>query len=221
MNQNKLLDLLTMREAAKDLRYLLGRNYGRTSAVNFIGDKYLLDKEERRILFRAIYPPEDVKKRKSKLISVTKVENKIIAIDGYNQIIVVESLLNRLPVIDCDDGLIRDITGVFSNYKVSDVTRDAINLILDLLVENSPKKTLLYFDQPISKSGELAMSLKKRLMEYGLEGDAAAVKQPDREVLNKGEVVASSDGIIIDNAEMIVDLAGHIARNSRRKLIKI
>ncbi|MFX1487180.1 MAG: DUF434 domain-containing protein [Promethearchaeota archaeon] len=221
MNQNELLDLLTMGEAAKDLRYLLSRSYGRTSAVNFIGDKYLLDKEERHILFRAVYPPEDAEKRRNKLISIEKVENKVLAIDGYNQIIVVESLLNRLPIIDCDDGFIRDITGVFSNYKVSNVTYDAIKLILDLVVEYLPKKTLFYFDQPISKSGELAMEVKKRLMEYGLEGDAGAVKQPDREVLNEGEIVASSDGIIIDSAEMIVDLAGYIVRKSKKKLVKI
>ena len=152
---------------------------------------------------------------------IKEIKNKILAIDGYNQIIVVESMLNKLPIIDCDDGVLRDITGVFSNYKVTDVTYNAIKLILDVLVEYSPRTTLFYFDQPISKSGELARTVKKRLMEYGLKGDARAVKQPDREVLSKGEIVASSDGIIIDNTNAVVDLAGHIVRKSRRKLVRI
>ncbi|MFX0096424.1 MAG: DUF434 domain-containing protein [Candidatus Hodarchaeota archaeon] len=221
MKQNKLPNLSNMKEAAKDLRYLLSRGYGRTSALNLVGDKYLLDNEERHILFRAIYPPQDAEKRKDKLISVTEIKNKVLAIDGYNQIIVIESMLKELPIIDCDDGVLRDITGVFSNYKVAEVTYDAIKLILDLLVKCFPRTTLFYFDQPISKSGELARTVRKRIAEHGLKGDAGAVKQPDREVLSRGEVVASSDGIIIDNADAVVDLAGHIVRMSRRKLIKI
>ena len=148
MKQDKLLNLSNMKEAVKDLRYLLSRGYGRTSAVNFVGDKYLLDKDERHILFRAIFTPQDAEKRKHKLISIKEIKNKILAIDGYNQIIVVESMLNKLPIIDCDDGVLRDITGVFSNYKVTDVTYNAIKLILDVLVEYSPRTTLFYFDQP-------------------------------------------------------------------------
>ncbi|MFX0068195.1 MAG: DUF434 domain-containing protein [Candidatus Hodarchaeota archaeon] len=221
MKKNKPLDLSNMKEAAKDLRYLLSRGYGRTSALNLVGDKYLLDNEERHILFRAIYPPQDAEKRKNKLTSVEEIKDRVLAIDGYNQIIVVESMLNKLPIIDCDDGVLRDISGVFSNYKVTDVTYDAIELILDLLVKCFPRTTLFYFDQPISKSGELARTVRKRLAEYRLEGDAGAVKQPDREVLSKGDIVASSDGIIIDNANAVVDLAGHIVRKSKRKLIRI
>ena len=54
-------------EAAQDLKHLLNRGYNKKGALKLVGDRYLLDKEERHVLFRAIFAEQDVKDRKSKM----------------------------------------------------------------------------------------------------------------------------------------------------------
>lgn len=209
-----------LREAAKDLRYLLTRRYNRRGAVVFVGDRYLLNKNERHLLFRAIYPKEEVAKRKAKLVPIGEICGKILAVDGYNVLVILESLLKGLPLILADDGFVRDISGVFNKYRMSEDTFKAIDLILLELGKHPPRSVYFFFDQPISKSGELAALVRRKLMECRLEGDAKAVKQPESAVIKMGEVVASSDSVVIKRARKIVDLAGHIVKmKAKEKLL--
>ncbi len=52
-----------------------------------------------------------------------------------------------------------------------------------------------------------------RLGEMGLRGDARAVRVPETILLGYQGVVATSDSVIIDGVERVVDLAGHVIRN--------
>jgi hypothetical protein len=44
----------------------------------------------------------------------------------------------------------------------------------------------------------------------GLTGDARAVEAPGKELLSPGQIIASSDSILIDKAEKGFDLAGYV-----------
>ncbi|MEX2704498.1 MAG: DUF434 domain-containing protein [Candidatus Freyrarchaeum guaymaensis] len=204
-------------EAAEDLRYLLNRNYNRDQALTFVGDHYRLHKEERFILYRAIYSQKEVRERKEKTISFEELQGKTLTIDAYNVIIVLETMLKGKELIESDDSFVRDISGVFGKHKITKTTRQAISLIMQALKQNPPKKTLIFFDSPVSKSGELAAITRKKMEEYGINGTAQIVKQADNAVIRRGEVAATSDSVILQKAKKTFDLAGYIVREKNYK----
>ena len=204
-------------EAAEDLRYLLNRNYNRDQALTFVGDHYRLHKEERFILYRAIYSQKEVRERKEKIISFEELQGKTLTIDAYNVIIVLETMLKGKELVESDDSFVRDISGVFGKHKITKTTHQAISLIMQTLKQNPPKKTLFFFDSPVSKSGELAAITRRKMEEHGINGTAQVVKQADNAVLRRGEVAATSDSVILQKAKKTFDLAGYIVRKKNYK----
>ena len=204
-------------EAAEDLRYLLNRNYNRDQALTFVGDHYRLHKEERFILYRAIYSQKEVRERKEKTISFEELQGKTLTIDAYNVIIVLETMLKGKELIESDDSFVRDISGVFGKHKITKTTYQAISLIMQTLKQNPPKKTLIFFDSPVSKSGELAAITRRKMEEHGINGTAQVVKQADNAVIRRGEVAATSDSVILQKAKKTFDLAGYIVREKNYK----
>ncbi len=204
-------------EAAEDLRYLLNRNYNRDQTLTFVGDHYKLKKEDRFTLYRAIYSQKEAKERKEKTVTPKELKDKTLTIDAYNVIIVLETMLKGKNLIDADDTFVRDIQGVFGKHKITKTTHQAINLIMQTLKQNPPQETLIFFDSPVSKSGELAAITRKKMEEYGINGTAQVVKQADNAVLRRGQVAATSDSVILQKAKKTFDLAGYIARTKNYK----
>ncbi len=200
--------------AAADLRYLLNylhsKGYEKRSVVRLVGDRYLLDKSQRHLLYRSICSEEESRTRKAKLVSLAQIQGCILAIDGYNVLITIESALARRTLVLADDGLVRDIAGVFGRYKTSEKTYAALALVFEALEEGQPQTALFFLDSPISKSGELAARIRQMLEEKGLPSDAQAVEAPGKELLSSGGIIATSDSILIDKAERVFDLAGYV-----------
>jgi hypothetical protein len=115
-------------------------------------------------------------------------------------------------MVVADDGFVRDISGVSSAYRMGAVTIRAIDLIMEVLRGAHPQKTLFLFDAPISKSGRLAAYVAERLAVMGLDGEARAVKVPEKILIGYDGVVATSDSAIIDRVEKAIDLAGEVIR---------
>jgi len=219
-----------LKRAVEDFRYLLGRGYNRESALKFVGDKYQLNKSIRLLLYRCVYGKSEAKKHREKLVSITEMKNEVLAVDGYNSLITVESMLENKPIILCDDGFIRDLSAIHGKYKFTSTTIQALKLLAKTLLKSKIKQVKFFFDSQVSRSGELASLTRKILVEAGLDGDALAVKKADSEVLGWSKIVASSDAVIIQKANKVFDLAGEtikqenpkkILRLNSKKLLKI
>jgi len=209
-------------EAVKDLRYLLNRGYNRESAVRFVGDRYQLNSRQRLTLYRAVYDEKTAEAHMSKMVPVSAVRGRRIAVDGYNTLITVESLLEDKLVVSCDDGFVRDISAIHGRHKPTRTTTRALQLLLELLQELQPSEVLFSYDAQVSFSGELAAQTRRLFTEYGLHGEAHVVKQADVFALKHGEIVSSSDAVLIDKAARVVDLAGEIGRRRfRNKLLTL
>jgi hypothetical protein len=187
-----------------------------------VGDKYQLAKSERLLLYRCIYSSKESEEHRKKLVPLKDVQNQKIAIDGYNVIITVESMLKNKPLILCDDGYVRDISAVHRKYKQTKITVKTVKTVIETLKSNNIKEAVFLFDAQISKSGELASLTRKILKNLGLTGEALTVKKADKKTINQSNVVASSDAVIINKAEKIVDLAGEIIKQKApEKLLRI
>jgi hypothetical protein len=196
---------MNIKKAAIDIRYLLDNGYPPKSAVGFVCDHYRLDGDSRHILSRTVIAGSICEKRRKKFLPCYKIRGDDIIIDGYNIIIGMESILEKKAIL-CDDGVVRDIKGVSRNFRTSENTHKAIELILSFLKEKSPSQVFFIFDSQISKSGELVKLLCEKIPGSGLKGNANTSRHVDHDLKVSHYIVASSDGVIIDAAEKVVNL---------------
>ena len=199
--------------AAIDFHYLLNRGYPRKTSLELVGNRYELSFDQRHLLHRGIFSDSDATARKGKKVSLQRLRNKKVAIDGHNVLITVEAALAGRPLVSSNDGFIRDISGLSGNFRKTKLTDEAIRLVLDVLRKARPLYSLFLFDAPISKSGLLAYEVREQLRKERVQGDSLAIKVPEKILLEFSGIVATSDTAIIDRSEAVFDLAGSIIKN--------
>jgi hypothetical protein len=199
-----------LQEASKDFRYLLNRGYPRKAALELVGNRYQLISDQRQLLHRGVFSDAVSESRRKRKIPMEGIRDKDLAIDGYNVIITIEAGLSGRPLVLGDDGFIRDISGLSGNFKKTERTEEAVQLILDIIKRVKPYRTLFLFDAPISRSGKLAQEVRDRLKRENLLGDAMAVRVPETILIGFSGMIATSDTAIIDQSKKVVDLAGYI-----------
>lgn len=202
---------MSLGRAVADIRYLLDRGYPQTGAVSFVCNHYRLDEEARHLLYRVMIPRAISEKRRAKFMRCDEIKGSSLIIDGYNILIGAESILEKRAHL-CEDMVIRDVKGAFRNYNTSEVTDKAIEVILRFLKEMAPSHVCFLLDAQISKSGMLAMRIRERIKEAGINGDARTSKHVDYDLKNSKYIVATSDGVIIDEAPKVVNFLACVVR---------
>jgi len=215
MKTSKFKDLP---KAARDFRFLLNRGYPRKAVLDLVGNRYGLTSDERHLLHRGVFSNSDSGSRRKKKVFIGEVRNKDLVIDGHNVLITVETGISGRPLVVGDDGFIRDISGLSGNFQKTEMTVQALELVLNFLKRVKPCQTLFLFDSPISRSGELAQEVRSRMQKENLSGDAMAVRVPEKILIGFPGTVATSDTAIIDRSHKVTDLAGYVL--SRQKKLK-
>ena len=201
-----------LQEAAADFRYLLARAYPRPAALTLVGNRYGLSRTARQLLHRGVFAPAVALARRAKLRRLRDLPGRPLALDGHNVLITLECASRGLPLVAADDGFIRDVGQVSRAFKVSDATDRALTLVADYLAAQAPGPLQVFYDAPLSLSGELAGRTREIWASRGLAVQAAAVPVPERELAAFPGPIATSDTALIDAHETVVDLAGEIIR---------
>jgi len=203
-----------LKEAAADLRYLLDRGYPKSAALTLVGNQYHLASDLRHLVHRAVFPPAEAGARRSRLLAFENLRGRRLSVDGFNVLITLESALLDRPIILADDGVVRDAAGLFSKYRMDDApdgsTNRALSLLLDTLEEARLQHCFVGFHQAMSRSGELAAKLRDELSRRGIPGRAETLRSVESELLTQGEVVATANSALLDQAAAAFDLAGYI-----------
>lgn len=209
-----------LKRAIQDLRYLLNKDYPRSSAVKFVADHYQLVLDDRHLLTRCVFSEDEVNDHRKRLIKPREVKGCNVGIDGYNVLITIESVMRGEKVVKCDDGFIRDLQAIFGKYRMSDSTEPAVFKILDILEDLKPEKVFFFFDKQVSKSGELAGFIRRELENRWLEGSARATEGTDAEVWDV-DVSASSDRVIIERSDRVLDIPAEFVRRTGTNLLDL
>jgi hypothetical protein len=199
-------------EAAADFRYLLARAYPRPAALTLVGNRYGLDEIARRLLHRGVFAPEVAAARRAKLRRLRDLPGQPLALDGHNVLITLECALRKLPLVAADDGFVRDVGQVSRAFRVSPATDRVLTLVADYLAAQATGPLQVFYDAPLSLSGELAGRTREIWASQGLAVQAQAVPVPERELAAFPGPIATSDTALIDAHEPVVDLAGEIIR---------
>jgi hypothetical protein len=199
-------------DAAKDFRFLLARGYPRRNALDLVGNRYGLAETARRLLHRGVFAPATAAARRAKLRRLREVPGRPLALDGHNVLITLECAGRGLPLVAADDGFIRDVGEVSRAFKVSPATDRVLALVADYLADYTVGPIEVYYDAPLSLSGELARRTREVFASRGLAVQAAAVPVPERSLSGFTGAIATSDTALIDAHAIVVDLAGEIIR---------
>ena len=199
-------------EAAADFRFLLARGYPRKNALGLVGNRYGLDHTARQLLHRGVFAPVVAAVRRAKLRRLRDVPGRPLALDGHNVLITLECAERQLPLVAADDGFIRDVGEVSRAFRVAPATDRVLTLMADYLVDQAAGPLEVFYDAPLSLSGELARRTREIFASRGLTVRAQAVPVPERMLSGFPGAIATSDTALIDAHETVVDLAGEIIR---------
>ncbi len=205
--------------ASRDYLYLKRRGYSIKSILEIIGNRFQLNNDERNVLYRGFFTKKEIRSRLSRLLSETMINGSLLEIDGYNQLITIESYRKGRFVFKATDGIVRDTASVYRSYKITDITVEVMGLLIKNLRDLRLREARFYFDKPISHSGELCVLAKNLMDKHRVAGNAETVLSPDYVLKNAG-FVATSDSVIISEAKGVFDLAGWlITKVWRPKLV--
>jgi hypothetical protein len=199
-------------EAAADFRFLLARGYPRRAALGLVGNRYGLDEIGRRLLHRGVFAPEVAAARRAKLRLLRELPGLPLGLDGHNVLITLECAARHLPLVAADDGFIRDVGEISRAFRVSDATDRVLTLVADYLAGQAAGPLEVFYDAPLSLSGELAGRTREIFASRHLAVQAAAVPVPERLLSGFPGAIATSDTALIDAHATVVDLAGEIIR---------
>jgi hypothetical protein len=194
-------------QAASDFFFLQNRRYPRSSALEWVGNRYQLFHLERQLLHRGVFSQSAALGRSAKQCKGADWQSEWLIVDGHNVQITVESAILGRPILAANDGALRDLAGESSQFRLTETSQMATDMIFRFLGEFRPRKALFLFDAPMSHSGRLADAYRQRLKAEGLKGEARAVPVPEREFPYTEGVIASSDHAVLNDSMHWVDLA--------------
>lgn len=202
--------LPTLREAARDLAYLVTRGYTERAALKLVGDRFQLARRQRMALLRVVCSDNSLDCRRAHEVPPGRCAGRMLAVDGYNVLIAVESALSGGMLFRGRDGCIRDIASIHGSYRRVAETLPALQLLGQTLSAVHPAAVTLYFDAPVSNSGRLAALAFDEAKRHGWTWRVEAVHNPDRALIDGDAVAVTSDGIVLDHVEHWLNPMPHI-----------
>jgi hypothetical protein len=186
-----------LKNAVKDLSWLLTRGYPKNSSLTLVGNRYSLKDRQRIAVGRCSFSKEQIFKRKK--TNIKKIKDQVILIDGFNILTTVETFLGGGIILQGQDGVIRDMASVHGTYRLLRDTPKAIELIGKELQKLKPKKVIWYLDYPVSNSGRLKVLLEKLAKKFHWKWEVNLVQNPDQILISKNEITLTGDSGILDN----------------------
>jgi len=191
-------------EAYRDLKYLLNRGYRKKYALNFVADHYRLRKAERHLLARCVFSDGWIVEVRKKLLRPEELRGRVLAIDGFNVLITLESLLEGKAIL-CEDGLVRDLK-YQGKYRLNEGTERLLGNLARALGDLGVEKAVFFYGSTVPRSGLIRKLTENVLKLEGVPGEVRLVRSPDFE-LKKFEAVATADVGVVSRVSRIFDLA--------------
>lgn len=204
----KQVDKLKM--AAQDMRYLLSRDYPEKASSELVGNRYRLKTRQIQALRGAAASAQQIGNRKLKQAEVSELKDKVVYLDGFNVLILLESLLSGAYIFEGADGCFRDLSCVHGTYKRVNQTQTVIELAALFFQKAEIRKLVWIFDQPVSNSGRIKQMVLDYAEENQLNWEAELAYNPDKFLAESSEIAVSSDAWILDHCKQWFNLIEYL-----------
>jgi hypothetical protein len=201
---------LRLHDAVYELCWLLDRGYARHSAIQLVGDHHQLAMRQRLAISRAACSSVNRELRIAKCLPIEKIKGQPLVIDGFNLIITIETAMSGGLLLGCCDGCIRDIASIHGTYRQVHETRQAIELIGNVLQSFAPESVLWLFDKPVSNSGRLAVMVRNIAEAHHWNWQAELIENPDQAIQASHKIAITSDSVILDGVGHWVNLGANL-----------
>jgi len=198
--------LPSLRAAVQELSWLLDRGYPEPSALKLVGDHHQLTSRQRTAVRRAACTDAQRHHRHEAVLGVDQLVGRPLAIDGFNALILCETLFSQGLVVVGRDGALRDLASVHGTWKRVSETREALGALADVVVHLGARPVVWYLDRPVSNSGRLRAMIEEEAAWHHTEWEVRLVDDADRQLASFDGVVATGDAWILDRADAWVDL---------------
>ena len=216
--------------AIRDLVWLLNKGYSKKPSIDLVGNRYMLNRDERLILLRGVFNKEECKKRRMKLMNNQDIKAKVIIIDGLNVLISIHSYLMGRVVFRALDGYVRDISGIYGNFTYEERTKKAFELLVKLFtsllkIQEKEVNVYLFLDYKVSKVGDFAQHIRGIFFKKGIYSEVVVDRNCDFLIVEKaksiegGGLVATSDTVIINKVDKIIDIPSLVIEGLLKKKV--
>lgn len=202
-----------LHSALADFSLLLTKGYADKSALKLVGDKFSLTQRQRLAVMRSSCSDKELESRKKRQLSPADIENRPLAIDGYNILITIEAAMSGGVIFKGRDGCFRDLASIHGTYRKVAETIPALELIGRSLEEIKTDHVLWLLDSPVSNSGRLKTIIGQISDKNSWNWEIELVQSPDTELKKTDKIVISSDSIILDECRHWFNLATEIITN--------
>lgn len=204
-----------LKMAVQDMQYLLTRGYAEKASSELVGNKFRMKTRQIQALRGASASDMQIHDRKLKQLDSSDLKGRIIYLDGFNVLILLESLLSGAYIFEGADGCFRDLSGVHGTYKRVNQTQRAIELVSLFFHKSQAQKLIWVFDKPVSNSGRIKEIILDFAGENNLNWNAELEYSPDKFLAESSEIVISSDAWILDHCKEWFNLIGYLAEEEK------
>ncbi|MDR4951945.1 DUF434 domain-containing protein [Chryseobacterium sp. ES2] len=199
-----------LRLAVEDMQYLLSREYPEKAASDLVGNRYRLKTRQIQALRGASASFQQLHNRQLKHVGTLDLKDKTVYLDGFNVLILLESLLSEAYIFEGLDGCIRDLSGVHGTYKRVNQTLRAVELVASFYRKNQIHQLVWIFDKPVSNSGRIKQIILEFAEEHYLNWEADLQYNPDKFLAESSAIVISSDAWILDHCKEWFNMIGYL-----------
>jgi hypothetical protein len=196
-----------LRTAMADYCLLLTKGYAEKSSLKLVGDRFALTERQRLAIMRSACSDQQLNSRRQREIQIAELEDKPLAIDGYNVLITVEAAMSGACIFKGRDGCYRDLASIHGTYRKVTETIPAVELIGRFLKEAGITTVLCLLDSPVSNSGRLKSLIGKLAYENNWSWQVELLASPDAGLIKGDLIAASSDSVVLDGCKSWVNLA--------------
>ncbi len=210
-----------LKPALEDMYYLLSRDYPQKASLALVGNRYDLIRRQQLALQGMSCSRQQLENRKNKELHSGELKNKVVYIDGFNLLILLETAYAGGFVFKGLDGCYRDISSVHGTYKMINDTGDVLVLIGEALQKLEVQKVIWIFDAPVSNSGKLKGFCYELAETHQFPWEIYLENDPDKYLIAGDKLVCSSDAWILDECAEWFNLGAWMLNNERSDALNI
>lgn len=196
--------------ALDDMYYLLSKDYPPRSTLALVGNRYRLRQRQILALQGMACSAQEIENRKHKELPAGSIRGKTIYLDGFNVVIILETLLSGGFVFKGLDGCYRDISSVHGSYKRVKQTEEVLTIVGRAFQELGAERVVWLFDAPVSNSGRIKALCYEIAEEQGFAWDIYLDNAPDKFLIAENRLIVSSDAWILNNCHAWFNLISFV-----------
>lgn len=204
-----------LKTAVQDMHYLLSRGYAERASSELTGNRYRLKARQIQAVRAASASEIQIRNRADKALQISALQDATVHLDGFNIIILLESLLSGAYIFRGADGCLRDLSSVHGTYRKVNQTLKSIELVAAFFQKSGARKLIWIFDRPVSNSGRIRQMVLDFSFENHLNWETELEFNPDRFLAEHAEIAVSSDGWILDHCRNWFNLAGYLIEEEK------